>query len=320
MNTRKVRNRIAGIAAALRLSVPFRSSLFALLLALLPTRAFAGPLQDIEDSATPRRSHDHSSDSASHSRSTSTRYHDHDDDDDDDDDEERDSDHDGLGSFWAYLFLAPWLVPRLSDDPCTSRFAAYPYADGRGHLRADPSEMCLGPEQLAPRPATGRALAAQVALEGGYALTGVLHGTLDARLQLPMRLELLGRFGLLNDFTTHPHDQALHGTAHLLYRFAQSSHVDFRTGLGLRAFGLHRPLTGIDLLYGIDVFGRHSITGHIEVHVGSLGEAFTSQGRLTVGVMLRNIELYAGFDHLGIRAHERVTRLSSPMLGVRAWF
>lgn len=46
------------------------------------------------------------------------------------------------------------------------------------------------------------------------------------------------------------------GTAHLTCRFVQSRYALFRAGAGMRVFALNDPQLGVDLLYGIDVFGQ----------------------------------------------------------------
>jgi hypothetical protein len=280
--------------------------------AILPTRAFAGPLQDIEDSAT---ASNRKRSSTSTSRSSGPA---HERGDGDRSTDGRSTDDDET-SFWAYVFLMPWLVPRmLVDDPCLHRYAPYPYLGGRGQLRVQSLQLgCLAPPDGQP---LSRAVSAQLSLEGSYALARVAGGALDARLQLPKRFEFLGRVGLLNDFSERPHDQALHGTAHLSYRFAQAAHIEMRTAIGIRSFGLHRPLHGIDLLYGMDLFARRPITGRVELHVGSLGQAGVAQARVTMGGMVRNIEIYAGWDSTAIWGKGKTTRLRGPILGVRAWF
>jgi hypothetical protein len=165
-----------------------------------------------------------------------------------------------------------------------------------------------------------RAVAGQFDLEAGYVLGSIVGGSAAARVQLPYRFEFDGRMSWWNDLKARPHEQALAGTAHLAVRFAQSRHVGFRTGAGLRAFGLHETLLGVDLLYGVDVFGRRPIIAHLELHGGTLGRALAAEARLTVGVQLWKLELYAGYDHNVFAGGGRVTRLGGPVLGLRAWF
>lgn len=281
----------------------------------IPERAEAGPLQEVEDTAkgpgperpereAPREERKPASHHAHHAYGTpggSTS-------------DEGDS---GIGMLFLYVLLAPWSLPyALLDDPCFARFAPYPYADGRGHLRpwierADCAETGL---------ASGRRSAIQTEFEGGYVLHHVVAGSVGARVQFPRRMELLGRITYRNDLRARPHEQALGGTLNLAVRFAQSRSVDFRTGLGLRAFALHEALYGVDFMYGMDVYGEHPIMAHLELHAGMLGHAGSAQARLTVGVQLWKLELYAGYDHTVFWREDQKTRLGGPVLGLRAWF
>lgn len=276
---------------------------------MFPRLAHAGALQDVEDAAD-RPSHD-----------------------DADDDDDRSSNRYGLDSssgsvtitsgddrptVFEHIFLFPWTLPRLLiDDPCLAGYARYPYHEGFGQLRrASVSPECaLGPPPLLEP----RRFAMQTEFEAGYMLRDIVAGTVGARLQMPHRIELSGRISFMEDLKARPHEQALMGTVHLDLRFAQSARVDFRTGAGLRAFGLHKPLVGVDLFYAMDVYARKPIALHVELHAGSLGSAFAAQARAVVGVQLWKLELYAGYDHTVVYGG-KTARLGGPVLGVRAWF
>ena len=283
-----------------------------LLLAVLftPRLVQAGPLKDIEDSGRDKPTRD-SNDGGS--RGSSDRSSDDDDDDGDD--------GDSLAArFFMRVILMPYSLPMLLvDQPCLTRFAASPYVTGRGNLRTEEARQgCAATTPLPP----SRPIAAQLALEGGYTLAfnSITAGTLSARLQLPYRVELSGRLSVLTDLKERPREQALMGTTHLSVRFAQAAHVELRSGLGLRAYGLNQPLYGFDFVYALDAFGKRREVASLEFHAGSLGHAGLVQGRLTVGYLLRNVELYAGYDHTGIHGSASTTRLSGPVLGLRAWF
>jgi hypothetical protein len=287
-------------------------------LCLQPVLARAGALKDIEDNAGPAPPRDPPAEhpdqpayAGGSSAGGSSVVN----------DEEQSSNT--ISSFWLYVLLFPWKVPKLLvDDPCAAGFADYPYADGRGSLRRDPLRGGCEPlEPAADRaPPAHRRWAVQTDLEGAYALAGVLGGTLGMRLQLPRRVEFGGRVSLLRDLKAAPREQALHGTAHMSVRFAQAPHVELRSGLGMRAFALDRRLFGFDFLYAIDVFGKRPIVSRMEFHLGTLGDAGAGQARLTVGVMLRKLEIYAGYDHTAFWGHLGTTRLTGPVAGLRAWF
>jgi hypothetical protein len=56
------------------------------------------------------------------------------------------------------------------------------------------------------------------------------------------------------------------------------------------------------------------------VRIGTLGNAGAGELRLTRGLMLGRIELYAGYDHTAIWGSSGTTRLSGPLAGLQAWF
>jgi hypothetical protein len=280
---------------------------------LLPALARAGSLQDVEDAASDagndRDDQDDESDEGSHSDSggyvESTSY--------------GSSSEDEGPSTLELIFLAPWTLPRhLIDDPCLMGYAQYPYRDGVGLLRRAPVKPeCIGTQENPL--AESRAFAAQTDFEAGYVLHDIVAGTFAARLQMPQRLEIDGRISLMQDLKARPHEQALSGTTHLTMRFAQSAGVDFRTGIGLRAFGLHKPLYGFDLMYGMDMYAGKPLLVHLELHLGNLGRAVAAQARATIGVQIWKLELYAGYDHTFF-AGATQARVGGPVLGLRAWF
>jgi hypothetical protein len=222
-------------------------------------------------------------------------------------------------SLLELIVLAPWTLPRmLIDDPCLLGYALYPYRDGLGNLRRAPVRPECAGSEAAPLPAS-RAFAAQTDFEASYVLHDIVAGTFGARLQMPHRLELDGRISLLQDLAAQPHEQALSGTTHLTFRFAQSADVEFRTGAGLRAFSLHEPLFGVDLMYSMDLHPRDPLHVQLELHIGNLGSAFAGQARATIGVQIWKLELYAGYDHTVFSGASKA-RLGGPVLGLRAWF
>jgi hypothetical protein len=285
--------------------VPLRAWLVLACCSLFPRFAHAGALQDVEDAAS----------GPSH---------------DDDDDDDRSSGGPNYGTsnepgdqrptLLEHIFLFPWTLPRLlADDPCLMGYALYPYRDGFGQLRRAPvAPECVveaTAESVAPR-----AFALQTDFEAGYVLHHIMAGSVAARLQMPQRLELDGRISFMQDLFARPREQALTGTVHLTLRFAQSTRVDFRTGIGMRAFGLHKPLVGFDLLYGMDLYARKPLLVHLELHAGSLGRAFAAQARATIGVQIWKLELYAGYDQTVVYGAKTTARVGGPVLGVRAWF
>lgn len=213
----------------------------------------------------------------------------------------------------AELVMAPWKLPRRFDQPCRQEYARYPFADGTGLLR-EQGRCATTPTSRSYR------VAVDGEFESGYLLEGVDPATVSMRAHLPKRFELSGRVSFLSDVLEQPQDFAIAGAVHVLYRHAQLSHVELRSGIGVRLFSLTDLRAGVDFLYAIDgYFARRGVL-RIELHFGNLGEAFAGQVRATIGAMVRRFELYAGYDHSAFIGQDNSARLSGPIAGFRAWF
>lgn len=88
------------------------------------------------------------------------------------------------------------------------------------------------------------------------------------------------------------------GDFNLTYRFAQSEHVQFRTGLGANWLAdTGRSDIGINFTYQVDLFPVRPWTISALMDAGSLGHAGLFHGRTTFGVMLRQFEAFMGYDY-----------------------
>jgi hypothetical protein len=230
------------------------------------------------------------------------------------------SDH-PFASMLAYMILLPWAVPHAVAEGgsgpeafarrCLTSYAAQPFEGGPGILR----DGCT--PALEGRKPVKFALAA----ESGYQLQQVVPVSVSARLLLPLRLDLDLRVDGLQEVAPHDHTRALMGTAHLNFRFAQSKHVDMRTGIGPRLFQLDASRWGLDIFYALDIYGTRPFVSRIELHAGSLGGALAGQVRATLGWMFGPTEVYAGYDHTHVSdRHGPGTSLGGPIAGVRLWF
>jgi hypothetical protein len=222
----------------------------------------------------------------------------------------------------ALLLILPWGVPHMAleargdqetarENNCLRGYARYPFADGPGLLR----------NSCEPGATPSKKLAIALGAESGFMLQGVLPATFAGRLLLPKRVELSARTDWLHDLASRANDRAVMTTAHLVFRFAQAKRVDFRTGIGPRHFKRDESRYGLDILYAIDIYGRHPIICRMEFHVGFLGDALLGQARATLGGMIGRVELYAGYDQTRLSdGHGSGTPLGGPVAGMRAWF
>jgi hypothetical protein len=231
--------------------------------------------------------------------------------------------------------FAPWSVPREllgSERQLDLWYDDYPYARSSGYvgLRLRPfddsrpeSETTTGPD-----PAGGQRWAAQAAVEGGANLDGIGRGALRARLLMPVPLELeFEGIGFLEE-DAGTTDWATLSAGRLVWRFAEATTVQFRTGLGVLHWyedddpQAEVPLTraererlGVDLGYGFDAFVHRPFVLAFEGRLGALGEAFLWQARGTLGAMWGPVEWYAGYHEVNVGG----VSLGGPVTGLRGF-
>jgi len=211
-------------------------------------------------------------------------------------------------------------------DRGAPRFEDYPYSRGSNGLvvypAPEPTDAVVEPPMddesaVLEAPAPGKPIAGQIRAEGSYILGGVYRGGLVARLMTPFRLELDGNFfAFAEPLDDGSVDRSTFGNAHLGVRFAESEHVQFRTGLGYRQYADQRSIEpGIDFFYGFEAeLGAHLVLA-AGVNAGSAGHAFVGQARASLGVMIGRFEIYAGYDHVSIGG----VALGGPTAGIQAW-
>jgi len=279
---------------------------------LLSTPASAGKLSDAgRATRTPPSS---SSSSSSSGSSCDSRSHHHD---------------GGDGELALWIVTSPWTIPNMALEPGergTPGYEDYPYSRGSNGLLRYPEPMRdeeverasvadVSPDRDAT--SSGKTMAAQVRAEGGYILGGVYRGGVGARLMTPIRLELDGNFfALAEPLVDGTVDRSTFANAHLGLRFAQSEHVQFRTGLGYQQYADQQGVEpGIDFFYGFEAeIGAHLVLA-ASGNLGSAGQAFVGQARATLGVMVGRFEIFAGYDHASIGG----VPLGGPTAGVQAW-
>jgi len=213
-------------------------------------------------------------------------------------------------------------------------FARFPYDNVEGYLLVGPAPVDL--KDLADQPAN--ADTSSSAAEKESAVLAPEGSCFAGRLSLDYadNLDRLGqtggdlllstawRFGM--DTQWHYFNEQLPGRAsdhlwigdwNLVFRFAQSEHVEFRTGFGFN--WLNDPLDtnfGFNWTYGADFFPIKPWVFSTSIDLGRLGDAGLFHGRATVGVILDRFEVYTGYDYYDIGHVD----ISSLVGGVRVWF
>jgi hypothetical protein len=233
----------------------------------------------------------------------------------------------------VFVLLLPWTFPwwlcegggMRGDTVREFAYERYPYAgDASGALRLGPyvnsqfdKPWIDGTESP---PDDTRQVALQVGADQGYVIGGLWRSSVAARLQTPLRLEVDTAWSMYIEPAAQQLDSAWLGSAHVSYRFAQTEHVQFRTGAGYRQWSdSHGTELGVDLFYGIDVFWGRPLTTSMDVHVGNLSDAAVVQFRGTMGILIGRAEILAGYDHLAVQGRTADAALGGPLLGLRLW-
>jgi hypothetical protein len=238
------------------------------------------------------------------------------------------------------VLLSPFSLPRAALEagpapPGGWSLLSRPYENGaRGDLvhvapndsdATSPDDEVPLPDLHAIAPDVRRDVAFQLAAEGMIPAQEV------GRVQARARLMTVTRFDLDTAYARYFEQlpgggatSAWSGQTHLTYRFAQSEKAQFRAGVGLRHWADDRGSAfGVDFIYGIDIFWGRPITTSLEATGGWVGDAWAFGARGTIGVVMGNGEVFAGYDAtwmgdatgMGATAY-----LGGPVVGVRAYF
>ena len=203
----------------------------------------------------------------------------------------------------------PFTVPyaAIEDDGGDGYFQKYPYEEGGGFMRLE------GDQSYEPWP-----YSLQWSTEFGSDFDSV------SRIGTNLHLETTWRLGFdteLNWFDDHDHHGAFaedfwQGDFNSTYRFAQSHHAQWWTGLGVNWIDGAGADTdyGFNFTYGADIF-----IGEPFVLSGSLDYGLDEDffhGRLAVGANWKLAEAFVGYDYLNVgpREHDTV------MIGLRTWW
>lgn len=224
-------------------------------------------------------------------------------------------DDNGLDDLFGWLIggaiTSPWWGPpvMLNDDyGIEGYFHRHPYLDGApGYMTFEPWD--------AESPQT---MAARASIEYGTSYDGL------SNVNSKFLLETMSRWGVDSAITYRSEelsggakDSLLTGDFNVVYRFAQSEHAQFRTGLGLNWLtGDIDDNFGLNFTYGFDLFPARPWVYSTEIDWGWLGDAGLFHLRSTAGWQFHGGELFIGVDYYDVGPLDNTTMVS----GVRMWF
>jgi len=274
---------------------------------LSPRDALAGKLDRVSDAA---RSPGTSSSGSSNSNSSSS-YH----------SDPSDSDGDDIGGavFLFYAITSPWWGPIAALEPdrpdYSVGFPRYPYETPHaGSMIVEREPGGFGP--LPPEPEPKRNWAFQLGAETGYVIDRVFRDGLNLRFQTAYRVDFDANWSLFMERQPGAYTNLAMGREHLVWRFAQSSAVQFHTSFGAQHLVDSRgDVSGVDFAYGFEVYPTKPLTFAVEGALGNLNASFAPRVRTTLGMLVNQFEFLLGYEHQWIGTES----LGGPFAGVRLW-
>lgn len=112
------------------------------------------------------------------------------------------------------------------------------------------------------------------------------------------------------------HDDLWTGDFNIVYRFAQSEHVQVRSGLGFNWLSdeIDTDL-GFNFTYGADFFPAKPWVISTVIDWGRLGDVSLFHGRATVGLVFDRFDIYTGYDYYDVGG----TQLDGFVAGIGVW-
>ncbi len=217
---------------------------------------------------------------------------------------------------WLWLAAtSPFWYPRLlaGDDGEADRdFLTYPYqADFPGYWMHQHDRRQAGIGTYHPW---------LLRLRGEYGedfdsirrvSMGVLYDT-DLRVGLDASLDYYREWlpgGLRDDLWL--------GDVNVVYRFAQSERFALRSGLGANYLtGTGSTDFGFNFTYGGDWLPARPWILSANIDVGTLGKVGFFRGRATVGINVRKVEFFTGYDYLDVGT----VQIGTVIGGIRLWY
>ncbi len=221
-----------------------------------------------------------------------------------------------LVPIFYYTAAAPISIPRvlLHDGPDkVFLLPEYPYQNPFSGYFVSYDDYPEG-ENLVTRKEWG----IRTSIEYGYDFDDI------ERTGFSLSLATTSRFGLKADldfFAERLESRGRDDTAiwdiNGTWDFARSRDWQFYLGLGA-GFITDRKITrgGINAIYGISWFPLKPIRLNAEMELGNLGHAFTMHTRASAGLLHKNFEILAGYDHLKIDD----VYIMGPFAGLCVWF
>ena len=213
-----------------------------------------------------------------------------------------------VGALVAYIVLSPWLVPRLATRKShVTGFSDYPYDRGGDSRMVDARRDDSSTHDYALRLGVDGTLFNR----GGGA---ALEAQLDLRFPVAFKLRARALHEAADGLQLEQDRWAGLTELDVLYRFAQSRHVSFYTGVGYAQWNDRLGLVpGGVLFYGFEVYPVQPLSLGSQVSAGVLGQSYVVQWRSYLGLLAGRVETQLGFDYINVGGE----KFLGPMVGLQ---
>ena len=217
---------------------------------------------------------------------------------------------DDLDTFWAFVLTSPIWAPHAAvgdDFSVPAYFPRFPYQeDTYGYMMPG---SCDSPQ---------RRWSARLRAEYSDNFDDLQRIGGHLLLSTSSRWGLDTEMNYLKENLPGVADDRLWlGDCNIVFRFAQSERMQWRTGAGFN--WLDDPDDtdfGFNFTYGVDFFPQRPWVVSATIDWGTLGHAGLFRFRTTTGVVFHGLESYVGYEYLDIGR----SQTNSLIAGVRFWF
>jgi hypothetical protein len=205
-------------------------------------------------------------------------------------------DYCGRTYFARWYWLPQW-------DGC---FARYPYADGYERFTISEDRA----------PVSSKLWSGRLAVDYGDDFDRIDRWGGRFLWETRLGVGLDGEMNFYRERMLGSDDTLALGDLNVLYRVFETERTQWRIGIGMNWLADHDTDLGLNFTLRSDWQPCWPLVLAGEVDWGTLGHATTFHGHVSAGVMVRQCEVFVGYDYRTVDSVE----LEGPLVGLRWWF
>ena len=214
-----------------------------------------------------------------------------------------------------YGVTSPWWIPNGILENAEETLAGFPVAP---YVNGHDGYLVFASEEVETAEVKTGTWGGRISLDTGDNFDDVTTTTGRLRIDSVSRFGLDAEWGHLAERHRGGFDWLGRGDCNLVVRFAQSSRVQFHSGIGINWLAdPHNADVGFNFTYGVDVFPVDPVVTSATLDLGRIGDANLIHFRGTVGAMVTpRLHLYTGYDLLNLEGNS----IHSFLTGIEFWF